>query len=455
MKRHYLCHLESCKQQNNKNMRKLMSSLLFLSLVLFLTSCDLDRNTTENEVSTDAKITAFGIYNDSIPTLKTAVFKVDQDAKTIANEDSIEYGSPLDSCYVSLRSVAGKITIGDKLYAGKKDTLRFDFRKPQDIVTVALDGETTLTYKLSVNVHHVDPDTMIWKPTVSQIIATTPLQEGSTYFNNQAIYYYKDNTGVHAQTSQKGKTWTAATVSGLDATVDLRHVVVFKDKVLLAHNNQLYTSNDGLAFTNQAIGGVQVSHLLYTMNDKVYGLQQVGKTLTLVESADLSSWSETVELPNTFPIEGEAITVCQSASGKMRVNIFGGKDVDGNLLNSLWATENNTYWANLMSGTKLAPRTGSALLKYGKRLLLIGGKQEDKVAEDKVLFSKDGGLTWDKPTDKEGDNALFVARYNCNVIDTQTGKLILVGGQTAETDYLKDVWTALLYKAMPDFKVKE
>lgn len=455
MKRDYLCHLESCKQQNNKNMRKLMSSFLFLSLVLFLTSCDLDRNTTENEASTDAKITAFGIYNDSIPALKTTYFKVDQDAKTIANEDSIEYGSPLDTCYVALRSIAGKITIGDKLYAGKKDTLRFDFRKPQDIVTVALDGETTLTYKLTVNVHHVDPDTMIWKPIVSQIIASTPLQEGSTYFNNKAFYYYKDNTGVHAQTSPKGKTWTTATVSGLDAAVNLRHVVVYKDKVLLAHNDQLYTSTDGLAFTAQAINGVQVNHLLYTLNDKVYGLQQVGTTLSLVESADLSTWTQIVELPSKFPIQGAAVTVCQSASGKMRVNIFGGKDVDGNLLNSMWATENNTYWANLMSGSQLAPRTGASLLKYGKRLLLIGGKEADKVAEDKVLFSKDGSLTWDKPTSKEGDNALFVPRYNCNVIDTQTGTLILVGGQTADTDYLKDVWTALLYKAMPDFKVKE
>lgn len=436
-------------------MRKLMSSLFFVSIVVFLTSCDLDRNSSENEASTNAKITAFSIYNDSIPALKKAVFKVDQDAKTIANKDSIPYGTSLDSCYVTLTSIAGKITIGDKLYAGKKDTLRFDFKKSQDIVTLALDGETSLTYKLSVNVHHVDPDTMLWKPIVSQIISTTPLQEGSTYFNNKAIYYYKDNTGVHALTSQKGKTWSAVTVSGLDAAVNLRRIVVFQDKVLLEHSNKLYLSTDGFTFTNQAITGVQMSHLLYAMNDKVYGLQQVGKTLTLVESSDLTTWSETVALPLTFPIEEESITVCLSTSGKTRVNVFGGKDVDGNLLNSLWASENNTYWANLMSGTKLAPRVGASLLKYGKRLLLVGGKEADKVAEDKVLFSKDGGLTWDKPTDKEGDNALFVPRYNCNVIDTQTGTLILVGGQTAETEYVRDVWTALLYKAMPDFKVKE
>ena len=197
---------------------------------------------------------------------------------------------------------------------------------------------------------------------------------------------------------------------------------------------------------------VQLTRLLFSMNNKVYALGTTdGSNRIMFESSDKTNWVNLGLAPENFPVSGFSVWVDAAPSGKMQVFIAGGRNAQGNLLSSVWSTENGSYWANLTAEKEwFTPREEAAVVQYGGGLMLIGGKNDSGTLTDKQWVSPDYGLSWKEADDKAKLPDLFVARFGQSIIVDKDNYIYLIGGQTSST-FLKDVWKGRKNSAIPGF----
>ena len=131
----------------------------FLLMSIAISSC---LNSDDNyEYSSDATIRAFGL-----DTIKKGIyykFTIDQLKREIYNVDSLPVGSDtiIDKILIDTLDITGWVTSGlqDTLFNNLTDSV--DFREPITLKVHAADGVTTREYKITVNVHTQDPDSLI------------------------------------------------------------------------------------------------------------------------------------------------------------------------------------------------------------------------------------------------------------------------------------------------------
>lgn len=133
----------------------------FLLMSIAISSC---LNSDDNyEYSSDATIRAFGL-----DTIKKGIyykFTIDQLKREIYNVDSLPVGSDtiIDKILIDTLNVTGWVTSGlqDTLFNNLTDSV--DLREPITLKVHAADRVTTREYKITVNVHKQDPDSLIWR----------------------------------------------------------------------------------------------------------------------------------------------------------------------------------------------------------------------------------------------------------------------------------------------------
>lgn len=445
--------------------------ILFIAgcCALVLSSC-LGSDSTNYELSKDCQILSFSLSNDSIEGLSDVVFTIDQLNGKIFNLDSMPYGTVIDEkvlCDMTLASTvyscqAIQLATGDTLkWTGKEDSL--DFTKPVKFINTLWDGTTTKVYLAQINIHQVNPDSMVWS-LYGQNVVNEPIKDEKVVVvdNNGNDYYYMyvltaSNPEYQLFTSSvnDGKNWAKVSVQGLPGgKAILSQLTQFEDVFYVATTEgKLYSSVDGRNWTLQSETPVvkYIMGALNTSDDFTSNGRQAPALSAIIEkdgtllfaSMDTANvWKEGVEVYNGFPVSGFASTSFNSMY-RRRLMVVAGRDKNNSLTNLSWSSEDGLKWA-LISDEEYEPfdkQEGMSVASYDGGFLLIGGINSSGVASKSIYLSKDGGLTWNAsdslvvmPTD-------FVARGFASISVDKNNFMYLFGGKEQSNKNVMDqIW---------------
>lgn len=410
-------------------------------------------------LSENAKITSFSLkYRDTTIDLSKMRYDIKEISKgngTITPTDSLPYGTKLDALVVTI----GQSRLSSAKIFESKDGVKqkeFDaldqspdtvnFTDTVYIETTAADKKTRYSYKVMLYAHKQDPDLYVWNGILTNAIPQNITQEKLVRIDTLMMWYVTDNTTLSVYTNSDGKSWQSKTLSGLPVGIDLRYMLSVGDSLYIARNTEMYRSRDGLAWQQQA-ATQSVDNLLFSIGNDIYAIDNTALKLYRWakgnwQSLDINTPSGT--LPDNFPVDGAGIWSDRSANGVDRVYVVGGVDKGGNLLSTIWASENGVYWVNVgNNSTLMTARRDVAVFQYDNKLMLIGGKDNSGIVSTNYhLYTPNYGITWAVPTDNMKLSPLFSPRYNAQVVVLpRKNRIYIVGGRAANGSFIKDVWT--------------
>ena len=319
----------------------------FLLMSIAISSC---LNSDDNyEYSSDATIRAFGL-----DTIKKGIyykFTIDQLKREIYNVDSLPVGSDtiIDKILIDTLNVTGWVTSGlqDTLFNNLTDSV--DLREPITLKVHAADGVTTREYKITVNVHKQDPDSLIWREMSSLPTSPAANKQKSVILKNDAeeenLFVYTSTTSAYRSSlgNPAYLSWNAIEVTGMPANVDLGSIVSFKNQLFVAApNGDIFCSNNGSTWVNVGIQEVkenkevqnmQMSTLVATLEaDALTGISEETLIGILLDggqkyfciSTDGKNWTRSKEtVSNDFPVKDIYATVFTNASGIKQTVVVG------------------------------------------------------------------------------------------------------------------------------------
>ncbi|MDR2683891.1 MAG: DUF6242 domain-containing protein [Prevotellaceae bacterium] len=415
------------------------NKVLFAALIAVSVVFNACLNTNGVEQSDNADVISFSLKTGTSQTFPTTTFNIDTVKKLITNVDSLPYLTRIDSLVPVVGTVnASSIKVNGIDYKTTgMDTLNFS--DTVKIVVKSENGKNTKEFNVVLSVHKADPDLYVWTPQKSGIYAESSVAEKLIFFNSKLNLYVKTTGGVvKLYTLENDENWQVKSLTNFPNSFDIKYIVRYANKLYIAENQEIYVSSDGILWTKHD-ANKDVNHILFVLNEQIYGI--FNNTLQMLDTA-VFSWSRNLSLPSKFPVEGGGICVANATAGNERVYVVGGKDSDGNLLNSVWSTENGMHWTNLASKNLFSERQNVAVMQYDNVMLLFGGRNNSGVLGTNECFfiSPDYGVSWRAPYDNMAMPIDLVPRFDCQaVLNDNKTVIYLVGGQN-DSGFVKDAW---------------
>lgn len=397
-----------------------IAGYLFLSLAI--TSC-LD-NEDDTVLPSDAIISKFVLSN-----IKTEIISEEEDTTTfvvtgsnypfwidqlkgeIYNVDSLPYSTDITkvpftithSGYYVSYNYPGKDSI---CYYSSTDSL--DFTDPIVFATHPYDGGTEKRYRVSVNVHQVIPDTLVWTEfTDTNFPGEFITGKQKAILHNGDIYLFATVNAQVSLTKFTGESgWTEATpLEGITGEIDCSTAMLFNQCFYIIADGQIYSSTNGQSWTQEP---AQATALLAACSNRLIGInnnQFIEATLT----NDGVVWSETTySVPEKFPAKAYSF-VCRPLTTNPeieRITLIGELESP-----DVAAADTSTVaWSMLSTDhtwTDIIPATGYDLpymerptvIAYDGLLYAFGGGgvnlQNELPAFSSFYSSKDHGKTWE------------------------------------------------------------
>ncbi|MCQ2343764.1 MAG: DUF6242 domain-containing protein [Paludibacteraceae bacterium] len=421
----------------------------FIVLSLILVGC---KETTLSVISSRAVVANFGIRSRFDSSVKEYYFTIDTVNHLIYNEDSLGYGTKIDSLTPYMTQTFAKVVFDDTINFYVQDTVYLDFSTTRKMTVTSSSGDTA-SYFITVNVHTVPQDSFVWNKSYD-LGAGVIEKQRAVMTDDEVIYWMMKSGGqLGLMSSTDGVNWVEENVTGLPQTVDLEHLIAFGDEINVLDGNDLY-SYDGESWAkSQTTSNIELRHLLFTFNGEMYAL---GKGNVILKLEDVA-WKTAAELQSGFPVTGECAFVCENTFGSPVAYVACGIDETGKYLPDVWSSENGSHWVKLnIKETVCTPRANAAVIQYGKGLLMIGGTTKDSLVEDRMLFSKDYGMTWqDADTVYKLDTnnvRSYSIREGLSMVKKGNGEVFVIGGRDSVGVSLGDVWLGLHYASIPGFK---
>ena len=396
-------------------------------------------------------------------------FTIDTVNNLIYNEDSLPYGTRLDSLAPVLSPVFSKCVIDDTINLYANDTVYVDFTS-EHVLTVTASGDSlSRNYRIWVNVHQVEPDSMEWTY-LGGLTSTDITNDHCVATEDGDLYWMIDKGGeLMVLQSYNGHGWTTYPTDGITkpiSEIDITHAVAHNGEVCMMAGTTLFTSDAGLGWTSkETTSNIEVRHLLFSLNNALYALGESNTILRL----NGANWELAAEMPSGFPVAGETVSVGKSPSGIKQVMVGCGIDEMGNYLSDVWSTENGSYWVKLTQKDSLiTPRAYASMAHYASGLVLMGGLDSNgEMVDDYFLYSQDYGMTWQEVNDvfllDSIESELYARRSHSSLVATTDGHIIAIGGTyyPAGTEYIppriksekkNDMWRGIHYASLPGFK---
>ncbi|MDR1980409.1 MAG: DUF6242 domain-containing protein [Tannerellaceae bacterium] len=444
-------------------MKKIVVFIAGCITLLSLTSC-LGSNDSATYVIRDAQIASFTLKNDSVAGLANVKFTIDQLNGQIFNLDSMPYGTKLENAVCTLEYVMGVAGIqamqeatGDTIWWNGTDSLNFS--KPVKFVTTAYDLVTTKTYFAQVNIHQVQPDTMIWEKYAGQLIgqAVEEQKVAVCHYNDQATYFmYVKSTApgkgyeLYSSPVTDAKTWTALPLTGLPAS-DMR-ISQFTEYegfyYMPSSAGALYTSGNGRDW--QLVENAPVVRSLLGVVDA--GVKQSSVLSVVAEQEDGTlrfagmdkgmQWTYGDAVPAGFPLSGFGSIRYHSMYHEYLM-VVAGLNAALQPTNHTWATANATNWVLLTNPDIefFEKKEGVMLTRYDEKFYLIGGINAAGEASKEILFSIDNGVSWAPIDSMVVLPEEYKARGYASVHVDQDNYMLIFGGKTSQqAQPLDELW---------------
>ena len=397
---------------------KFLSVIVSFLIVSFAVSSCLNSD-DDYEYSSDATLKAFVL--DTVHGVNYT-FTIDQLNRLIYNRDSLPVGSDtiIDRILIKTMSVTGWITSGspnDTLFSTADSvdlTPAMNNDAGMQFKVHAADGLTTREYKLKVNVHLQDPDSLVWTDMqkIGSVFSNTvnPGEQKVVILGNELLVY-NSNTTVYKTSAKPGEYgWSQASVVNLPSDAKLTSAVSYKDALyMVTESKKVFTSTNGTNWTDVTTLGDNVITLISGFSDRLSGIVEIGGK-QYFNICDGKNWEPAQkedniildEVPNGFPTENISSTVATTGNGIEKVVLTGMPQADEKMTIP-WFSLDGKGWASLENtayDTYCPGMTNPFIMYYGEMYYCFGGKLD-------AIYSSVASLAWFK-TDK---NFLFPQEF--------------------------------------------
>lgn len=433
--------IKNCAEQHSMHAIHALKRALLpaLTLLVCLSACNSDDDSgtstsTGYVTPSDVAVTGFSLKADSkiLLGLDSVYFSIDLDKALIFNADSLPKGTQITDLIPVIKYSnyiqSAVITMED----GQKRSGEINYRtNPNDSVDFTGSVRLTLTsaagnartYRLKVNVHQSEPDSLCWGATaVSKLPSRTsaPKAQRTVSFKEKVTALIQESDDSYTLSTNPDPATSEWTQTGVTLPFIPRvRTMTATDEYLwvLDSNNALYRSADG--YTWEACYESWHS-IIGAYDNHIMGVKQSGSGGYEIVSYD-NAYSAT-PLPDGFPID-DFTNVHSFKSQWMAAPICifaGGRTPSGSLSSAVWAFDGNN-WAKLSDG-KIPALRGAVIVPYftyrrtGSKtswnytefstILMIGGMNSNGELNRKTYLSYDNGVTW-----SEGSSLLTLPDY--------------------------------------------
>lgn len=403
--------------------KSIFKILATTALGVSVVACNSEGEVINPSLSSSALISAFSLEaNDKVlANLDSVFFSIDVVNGKIYNADSLPYGTRIKGLVPVISTDAASVVelsiprpnLEDSIVNYLENTTdSVDFSNgPVKVRVVSTDGKCERTYRISVNVHQVKPDSLVWDrvgtsnlPSLFQI----PAEQHTTYGGGK---YY-------CLTSQSGRYSMAVADNPAGPWTIDEFGPAFTPAVgsLCATDNALYIlDTDGHLYKGSLGGSWQVvdngwHHIYGNYGNTLWGSRKVGDRWYRVSYPE--GRQELVE--NNFPVSGTSQTLNYTfeMSERPQMLMTGGRLADGSLTGATWGYDGRA-WACISQTPIQYPLADAVVVPYftskvntnnwtvtrSSVLLAMFGSRADGTLNDTVYMSPDFGITWRKAPD--------------------------------------------------------
>lgn len=393
-----------------------------------MTSC-LDNDVEQITYTSETSITGFslgtlnidrigkdknGLDSPYVDTLDCSnyPFTIDQINRTITNKDSLPVGTHIDKVITSITYDAGMLGYTPK--GSDHDTIwtstdSIDFTDPVEFKVYAYSGVEGKPYKVTINVHKQEPDTISWKKFDTQLFNARSLSEQKAVYANGKVYVFgKNGNGTHIEYSDVANDnpspWEPVT-DNIPSNIDTYSATAWAGNIyFLAGTNSKQLYKLDVTTDNNEISPVGLNTDTF---EKLIGGNDVKNELYAVKENKSckfngTTWEETganpfSNLQGNYPIFTNTIQASYNSKITTTIALCNSSKAanDTVLVFSYMSNEaNKGEWVSRAQNLPLPNLENVTMIYYDGKLYAFGGGYGEIKPFSQFYCSTDNGLCW-------------------------------------------------------------
>lgn len=337
----------------------------------------------------------------------TSPFTINQLTGEIYNSDSLLFATNVSKVVANM-SVEGVATIynettGAYEYFAAEDSI--DFTSPRKFRITSTDGNYSKDYTISVNVHQVDPELMVW----NKVAGRVSLNPKKAVEVDNSVYVFGTlsggTPGFVSSSINSSISWSAyQETNGLPQTVDFTTMHLFNGVFYVLADGNLYASENAADWLPVSQGNGYVAIVGASDAD---GCMWFASDEYIYRTVDGETVESVCALPDDFPIYGVSALSYPLSHNKniIRYMLVGYIDKEHANAPKVWSklsTENDwVIYDNTDNPYPCPALDGLAVVRYDNSLYAFGGKgfvgDNEVEAFSSFYISKDNGVVWKAP----------------------------------------------------------
>lgn len=386
-----------------------------------MTSC-LDNDVEQITYTSETSITGFslgtlninrigkdknGLDSPYVDTLDCSnyPFTIDQINRIITNKDSLPVGTYIDKVITNITYDAGVLAYKPK--GSDHDTIwtstdSIDFTDPVEFKVYAYSGVEGKPYKVTINVHKQEPDTISWKKFDNSFSARSLSEQKAVYANGKVYVFGKNGDDTHIEYSNVANDnpsfWIPVTINITD--VDTYSATAWAGNIYFLAGapkaKQLYKLNVttdkiepvGTETFEMLIGGNDIKSELYVVKG--------GKSGIYKESPWTEDTNPFTQFPAGKPFFSNTTTASYNSNITTTVALCYNQ---GNTANDTTALvfnriSSDNKWEKRMQNLPLPNLENVTMIYYDGKLYAFGGGYGEIKPFSQFYCSTDNGLCW-------------------------------------------------------------
>lgn len=334
-------------------------------------------------------------------------FTIDQINRIITNKDSLPVGTYIDKVITNITYDAGVLAYKPK--GSDHDTIwtstdSIDFTEPVEFKVYAYCGVEGKPYKVTINVHQQEPDTISWKKFDNNPFSAGNLSEQKAVYANGKVYVFgKNGNGTHIEYSDVANDnpspWEPVT-DNIPSNIDTYSATAWAGNIYFlargTNDKQLYKLNVttdkiepvGTETFEMLIGGNDIKSELYVVKDGESGIYKE------------SPWTKDTDPFTQFkagqPFFSNTTTASYNSNITTTVALCYNQ---GNTANDTTALvfnrmSSDNKWEKRIQNLPLPNLENVTMIYYDGKLYAFGGGYGEIKPFSQFYCSTDNGLCW-------------------------------------------------------------
>ena len=453
-----------------KKSHNIIPSIILPALLLlgFVSACNKKSDPDPDAIvvtPATVAVTDFTLKADAnvLANLDSVFFSIDLNKGVIFNADSLPKGTSVRRL-IPVITFANTMTEANIVYTdstGTQQTVNYletqtdsiDFTNDVLLNVTAADGENKYTYRIKVNVHTQEPDSLMWDNIASAKLPSRNAapKNQKTVMRDNVVYTLieeSDNSLTLARSTNLASGYSRTEELTLPFTPDIESLTTTESTFyMLDTAGMLYSSAD---MTTWTATGEEWASIIGAYLDCILGVRNTDKGMMHCHYP-VSDLIADPPVDNDFPVSGRSalVTVANKWSPMPVVFFIGGKTTKGEISDHTWGFDGSSW--TTIDYNSLPALDGATLVRYVvyrttglpfnevayDAWFAFGGTLDDGSSNRTLYYSLDNGVNWSAASElmqlPEAFPQLFAA--DAFVIDS-----------TLDAD-LADIWTASPSKA--------